>query len=137
MWGDAVRTVYEDPVNVECCGEECACVSGGLVWDIIGHSVRSLQELVAGDGASVCVRETQYARGRPAHVQQRSVRWWAGRVCGCGVLARGQKTIYADAGRVHGCGVRARRTESYRHRYNLEARGKRVSKSVNRRIIIS
>ena len=36
--------------------------------------------------------------------QQRSVRWRAGRVYGCGVLARGQKTIYADAGRVHGCG---------------------------------
>ena len=29
------------------------------------------------------------------------------------------------------------KTESYRHRYNLESRGKRVGKSVNRRIIIS
>ena len=28
-------------------------------------------------------------------------------------------------------------TESYRHRYNLEARGMRVGKSVKRRIIIS
>ena len=28
-------------------------------------------------------------------------------------------------------------TESYRHRYNLEARGKRVGKSLNRWIIIS
>ena len=28
-------------------------------------------------------------------------------------------------------------TEIYRHRYNLEDRGKRVGKSVNRRIIIS
>jgi hypothetical protein len=58
-------------------------------------------------------------------------------VYGCGVLVRGQKTIYGDAWRMHGCGVRARRTERYRRRYNLEARGKRVYENVNRRIIIS
>jgi len=86
---------------------------------------------------SECVRETQYARGRPAHAQKRSVQCRACRVYGCCVLARGQKTIYADAWRVHGCGVLAWRTESYRHRYNLEAGGKRVGESVNRRIIIN
>ena len=53
MWGAAVRTVYELLVNVECCGEECACVSGGLVWGkkcaavLLGRTARSLQELRA------------------------------------------------------------------------------------------
>ena len=53
MWGAAVRTVYEYLVNVECCGEECACVSGGLVWGkkctavLLGRSARSFQELRA------------------------------------------------------------------------------------------
>ena len=51
MWGAAVRAVYEYPVNVECCGEECACVSGGLVWGkkctavLLGSSTRSVQAL--------------------------------------------------------------------------------------------
>ena len=70
------------------------------------------------------VREAQYAHGRPACAQQRSVRVRAGRVYGCGVLARGQKTIYADAGRVHGRRVVHVKTERYRHRYKLETRRK-------------
>ena len=68
-----------------------------------GRTTRSWQELLAEDQSSVCVRESQYARRRPARAQQRSVRVRSGRVYGCGVLARGQRTIYADAGRVHGC----------------------------------
>ncbi len=53
MWGAAVRTVYEYPVNVECCGEECACVSGGLVWGkkctavLIGSTTQGLRAEVA------------------------------------------------------------------------------------------
>jgi len=47
------------------------------------------------------------------------------------------RSVGLRAGRVYGCGVWARGTESYRRRYNLEAHGKRVGKSVNRRIIIS
>ena len=66
------------------------------------RTTRCLQELRAWDGASVCVRESQYARGRPAHAQQRSVRVQSGRVYGYGVLTHRQETIYADAGRVHG-----------------------------------
>jgi hypothetical protein len=56
------------------------------------------------ESSVVCVRETQYARGRPARAQQRSVRVRAskGYGCRCGVLTRGQRTIYAEAGRVHG-----------------------------------
>ena len=48
------------------------------------------------------VRSAQCACGRPARAQQRSVRVRAGRVYGCGGLARGQDTIDADAWAVHG-----------------------------------
>jgi hypothetical protein len=62
-------------------------------------------------------------------------------VFGCGpVECMGAGYSHADrklSTRVHGCGVRARQTKSYRRRYNLESHGKRVGKSVNRRIIIS
>ena len=89
------------------------------------RTMRSWQELGAGDGSSVLyVREAQYASGRPVCAQQRSVRVRSGRVYGCSVLASGQKTIYADAGRVHGRRVVHVKTESYRHRYKLEARWK-------------
>jgi len=71
MWGDAVRTVYEYPVNVECCGEECACVSGGLVWDIIGHSVRSLQELGAEVAPRAAVRRCSPGIDRPYFMCER------------------------------------------------------------------
>jgi hypothetical protein len=47
------------------------------------------QKLCAGNVASD-VRVAQYACGRPARAQQRSVRVRSGRVYGCGVLARGQ-----------------------------------------------
>ena len=46
------------------------------------RTTRSWQELHVGDGSSACVREAQYARGRPAHAQQRSVRVRACRVYG-------------------------------------------------------
>ena len=69
---------------------------------------------------SVGCEKARYAHECPARAHHRSVWVRSGRVYGCRVLARGQKTIYADAGRVYGCGVRARRTESYRRRYNLE-----------------
>jgi hypothetical protein len=96
--------------------------NGSSVVYVREAPTRSWQELCAGDGSSVLyVRESQYALGRPARAQQRSVLVQAGRVYGCGVLARGQKTIYADAGRVH---VHVK-TESYRHRYKLEARRKK------------
>ena len=107
-------------------GEEVYCSSsrsrGAWLAGAVcrGRTMRSLQELRAGDGASVCVQEAQYVRGRPAHAQQRSVRVRASRGYGCGVLARGQKTIYTDAGRVHGRRVVHVKTESYRHRYKLE-----------------
>ena len=82
-------------------GEEVCCSSSrshvarlaGAVCR--GRITRSWQELCAGDQLSVCVREAQYVRGRPARAQQRSVRVRTG-------LARGQETIYVDAGRVHG-----------------------------------
>jgi hypothetical protein len=47
------------------------------------------QKLCAGNVASD-VRVAQYACGRPARAQQRSVRVRSGRVYGCGVLAPGQ-----------------------------------------------
>jgi hypothetical protein len=89
-------------------GEEVCCSSSrshvarlaGAVCR--GRITRSWQELCAGDQLSVCVREAQYVRGRPARAQQRSVRVRTGRVYEYGVLARRQETIYADAGRVHG-----------------------------------
>ena len=51
---------------------------------------------------SVGCEKARNARECPARAHHRSVRVRAGRVYGCRVLARGQKTIYADAGRVHG-----------------------------------
>ena len=63
------------------------------------------------------------ASGPPSPFQQYPSWVRGGRVYGYGVLARRQKTIYADTERVHGASMRTW-TESYRHRYILEARGK-------------
>ena len=63
------------------------------------------------------------ASGPPSPFQQYPSWVRGGRVYGYGVLALRQKTIYADTERVHGASMRTW-TESYRHRYILEARGK-------------
>ena len=54
-------------------------------------NVTDTLEMLTGHGASVVyVRWAQDACACPARTQQRSVRVRAGRVYGCGVLARGQ-----------------------------------------------
>jgi hypothetical protein len=58
-----------------------------------GRTTRSWQELGSGDQSSECVREAQ----------QRSVRVRAGRVYGCGVLARDRKLCTRIQGECIGC----------------------------------
>ena len=90
------------------------------------RTTRSWHQLPGNGSSVVYVRGAQYARECPARAYHRSVLVRTGRVYGCSVLARGQKTIDADAERVHGARIRTW-TESYRHIYILEARGKRGS----------
>ena len=89
-------------------------VFGGATVGVYCSSSRALYAQRAGaarrgrttGNMSSDVRVTQYACGRPARAQQRSVRVRAGRVYGCGVLARGQQTVDADACGVHGGSAR-------------------------------
>ena len=55
-----------------------------------GRTTHSLWQKLCAGNVSSDVRGAQYACGRPARAQQRSVRVRSGRVYGCGVLARGQ-----------------------------------------------
>ena len=106
MWSAVVKSVHVCLVvwlgKEVCCSSSRAHGSWFAGAMCRSRTTRCWQELGAEDGDHVCVREAQYALWRPAHAQQRSVWWRAGRVYGCGVLARGQKTMYTDAGRVHG-----------------------------------
>ena len=84
-------------------GKEVYCISSRALYAQRAgaahrsRTTRSWHQLPGNGSSVVYVRGAQYACGRPARAQQRSVRVRAGRVYGCGVLAYGQKTIDADA----------------------------------------
>ena len=101
-----------------------------------GRTTHSVWQRLCARNMTSGVRGAQCACGRPARAQQRSVRVRAGRVYGCGVLADRKLSTRMQGECMGGEYVHVK-TESYRHRYNLEARGKRVGENVNRRIIIS
>ena len=144
MWGAAVRAVYEYPENVECCGEECACVSGGLVWGkkctavLPGRSARSLQDLCAEVAPRAAGRSCTPGIDHPYGMCERcSMRAGVQRarnreVFGCGQVecigaaySRSDRKLSTRMqGECMGGEYVHVKTESYQHRYKIEARGK-------------
>ena len=93
-------------------GKEVYCISSRALYAQRagaarrGRTTHSVWQRLCARNMTSGVRVAQYACGRPARAQQRSVRVRSGRVYGCGVLARGQQTVDADACGVHGGSAR-------------------------------
>ena len=130
-------------MNVECCGEECARVSGGLVWGrkctaLLGRSARSLQELGAEVAPRAAGRSCSSGMDRPyCMCERRNMRVGVQRahsreVFGCepvecmgAVYSRTDRKLSTRMqGECMGGEYVHVKTESYRHRYKLEACGK-------------
>jgi hypothetical protein len=121
------------------CGEECACVSVscGLVWGkkcdavLLGRTTRSLQELCAEVAPRATRRSCTQGIDRPyCMCERRSMRIREVFRCGS-VECMGAVYSFADRelsslmqGECMGGEYVHVKTESYRHRYNLEARRK-------------
>jgi hypothetical protein len=131
-------------VNVECCGEECACVSGGLVWGkkctavLLGRSARSLQELcsevaphasgrscASGMDRPYCMCESRNMRTGIQCTRNREVFRCEPVECMGAVYSRADRKLSMRMQRECMGGEYVHvKTESYQHRYKIEARGK-------------
>ena len=124
-------------------------MSGGLVWGkkcdavLLGRAAHGLQGPCAEVAPRAVCRSCAPGMGHPYVCESRSMRVGVQRtrsreVFGGGpVECMGAVYLHVDRrlsmlmqGECMGAGTYTW-TESYRHRYNLEARGKRVGKSVN------